>query len=280
MFDDDRDRDDELFRVALQRVAGPEPDAYSSLEAFAGVRRVLPRRSRATGPRLAVLAAAAAVLLLLAAVNRRAASGIHPAATTATVASSPVTTAAKGMSSIIVTAPTTASTSAPTPPSTVATAAVTTEILTETSDGSTPSDRAVDAAGGDAGAGEGGSGGIRGNGSGRGPNPSTARTPTSAGGAVTTTPLAPATTAPPAPAPTAAPTPRRFAVTGGRVTVTVQNGAFGRPTVVTDAGWEADVRRADATRIEIRFKNDGNDITARLTLLASGDVQVDEGNGG
>ena len=93
---------------------------------------------------------------------------------------------------------------------------------------------------------------------------------------------APPATAPPATEPSAITAPwaaRTFRTAGGTVTVRVIGGAFQAPVVVADAGWSAEVRKAETDRVEVRFRGgpSDDDLSLKLSLGSDGSIVVDGG---
>lgn len=268
--DDDADRDDALFLGAFDRLAGPPPDvragwadlgqrALDRPTGRAADRPPAPVRTGRHAPRLAVLAAVAVTAALVGSTVRRAGTPepTSPAAAStaapstagraATSAAGRATTsAAPATVPAVVTGGGTGATAAPAPPSDATTAPA-------PEGGADPTD----------------------------PTPGPGRGPGSAPAApVPTVPATPGPSAPssaPAPTGTAVPVPQRVVVTGGVIAVPVVGGRFGPPTVTADPGWTYEIRKAEADRIEVRFRGPGGESRVRLSLGADGTVAVERG---
>ncbi len=263
--DESPDPDDALFARAFDHLAGPVPDGRAG---WADLRARVPATPSRRAPRVAVVVAAAVTVAFVGVVTRRASEHggplLQPPLSTAT-------STATARATVPVRSSSTASVAGPS--ATVPAAAPSTDPTWPTPVGDDRADvdppPAPD-----------------------GTSSDRARTTPSPRARGATPPAAPGTTAPapepsapagpdttvtPAPTAPAAPAvgPQRLVVEGGTIVVALVDGRFGVPSVIADAGWSYEVRKAEADRIEVRFRNGDREASVRLSPRSDGTVLVE-----
>lgn len=274
--------DDELYRHALERVAGPAPDPYLAL------RLIEPRLAGRRRPRaLWVLGAAAAISVALALAGTRASDrgvGVR-------VVSPDDSTPSAGSTAVAYPAATTtgsevesgwtldASTTVQTVPAPDAPGASTSEVAAPNGDPGSIDTTTPDGADSD------------GSGDQTRPAPTTRPAPGRPAGATTSVdpgrgPVPGGTNAGSAPEPS--PAPDRTTTTvrggidypcaGGKVTITFDGRAMHLVAVTPTRGFAYEVEKADSDRIEVRFTGSSRDV--RLRLSNDGGTVVSETDSG